>query len=133
MIAVSDFDVAIIGAGAGGLSVAAAAAMLGVKVALIENGKMGGDCLNYGCVPSKSLLAASKIARAFKVAPACGINAATPGVEMTSVMSKVQSVIAAIAPHDSVERFTKLGVTVFQAPAQSLVHTCLSLPAGVSM
>lgn len=126
MTVATEFDVAIIGAGAGGLSVAAAAAMLGVKVALVENGKMGGDCLNYGCVPSKSLLAASKIARAFRAAPDCGINAATPTVEMSSVMNKVQSVIAAIAPHDSVERFTKLGVSVFQAPGKFIDDKTIS-------
>jgi pyruvate/2-oxoglutarate dehydrogenase complex dihydrolipoamide dehydrogenase (E3) component len=111
-------DIAIIGAGSGGLSVAAAAAMLGVKVALVENDKMGGDCLNYGCVPSKSLLAAAKCANAGKIAQRFGMPIMLPDIKMSTIMQRVHKVIAAIAPHDSVERFTKLGVKVFAASAK---------------
>ena len=115
MSAVKNYDIAIIGAGAGGLSVAAAASMLGVKVALVEIGKMGGDCLNYGCVPSKSLLAAGKAANIHKIANRYGVAMAAPMVAMPLVMQQVQSVIDAIVPHDSIERFTKLGVDVYPA------------------
>ena len=114
----NQYDLAIIGAGAGGLSVAAAAAQLGVKVVLIEKGEMGGDCLNDGCVPSKALLAASKVAYTFKSSDKFGVKSQQPIVEMAKVMQHVQGVIDAIAPHDSVERFTKMGVTVIKATAR---------------
>lgn len=118
-------DLAIIGAGSGGLSVAAAAAMLGVKVALVESDKMGGDCLNYGCVPSKSLLAAAKAANAGKIAQRFGMPVMLPDIKMTTIMQRVHKVIAAIAPHDSVERFTKLGVKVFEASGKFIDHETL--------
>lgn len=118
MSKVQTFDLAIIGAGSGGLSVAAAAAMLDVKVALIESHKMGGDCLNYGCVPSKSLLASAKIANHVRQAGSFGVHAGEPGVDIAGVMQHVAKVIKAIEPHDSVERFEKLGVTVFKAEAK---------------
>ena len=104
------YDLAIIGAGSGGLSVAAAAAQFGQKVILFEKGKMGGDCLNYGCIPSKALIAASKQAHAFRTASKYGISAIEPKVDFKKVRAYVQSVIAAIEPNDSVERFEKLGV-----------------------
>lgn len=108
-------DICILGAGSGGLSVAAAAAQMGAHVVLIEADKMGGDCLNYGCVPSKSLLATAKIANQIRHANKFGIQAATAEINMTAIMEQVQSVINAIAPHDSVARFEKLGVKVIQA------------------
>lgn len=108
-------DVGIIGGGAGGLSVAAGAAQLGASVALIEAEKMGGDCLNYGCVPSKSLLAAAKTAHLMRQAQKFGIQAVEPVVDFSKVMAHVQNVIEAIAVHDSVARFEHLGVTVIQA------------------
>lgn len=118
-------DLAIIGAGSGGLSVAAAAAMLGVKVALVESDKMGGDCLNYGCVPSKSLLAAAKAANAGKIAQRFGMPVMLPDIKMSTIMQRVHKVIAAIAPHDSVERFTKLGVKVFETSGKFIDHETL--------
>lgn len=108
-------DICIIGAGSGGLSVAAAAAAFGRKVVLVEKHKMGGDCLNYGCVPSKALIAAAKRAEAMRTAGEFGIVAVEPGIDPRAVHAHVQNVIAAIAPNDSVERFTGLGVRVIQA------------------
>ena len=108
-------DICIIGAGSGGLTVAAAAASFGVSVVLIEKGKMGGDCLNYGCVPSKALLAAGKQAQAMRSSAKFGITPVEPQVNFKAVMAHVKSVIASIAPNDSVERFTALGVRVISA------------------
>ena len=107
-------DLCIIGAGSGGLSVAAGAAQLGRKVVLIERHKMGGDCLNYGCVPSKSLIAAANRAHAIRRAHEFGVDAGEPEVDFPRVISHVRSVIAAIEPNDSVERFEKLGVRVIK-------------------
>ena len=112
------YDLAIIGAGSGGLSVAAAAAQFGQKVILFEKGKMGGDCLNYGCVPSKALIAAAKQAHTFRTAGSYGISAAEPKVDFKKVHAYVRSVIAAIEPNDSVARFEKLGVKVVLSAAQ---------------
>ena len=100
-----DFDLAIIGAGAAGLSVAAAAAQLGVSVALIERQDMGGDCLNTGCVPSKALLAAAHASRTVRDAARFGVIAVAPVIDWDRVRSHVQGVIAAIAPMDSEQRF----------------------------
>ncbi len=108
-------DICVIGAGSGGLSVAAGASQMGAKVVLIERGKMGGDCLNYGCVPSKALIAAGKQAHAMSAGEKFGIAKATPQVDFAKVHEHVHGVIAGIAPHDSVERFEGLGVTVVQA------------------
>ena len=111
-------DICIIGAGSGGLSVAAGAAQLGRKVVLIERHKMGGDCLNYGCVPSKSLIAAAAHAHAIRRAAEFGVNAGEAKVDFPRVMKHVHDVIAAIEPNDSVERFEKLGVQVIKAAAK---------------
>ena len=108
-------DLCIIGAGSGGLSVAAAAAAFGEKVVLIEKHKMGGDCLNYGCVPSKALLAAARRAESMRTAAPFGIQAVEPHIDPRAVHDHVHAVIAAIAPNDSVERFTGLGVRVIQS------------------
>ena len=116
-------DLCVIGAGSGGLSVAAAAAQFGVPVVLIEKGRMGGDCLNYGCVPSKALLAAGKRAEAVRTAGAFGIDVIEAQVDHARVHDYVHGVIAAIAPNDSVERFTGLGVRVIQAQANFLDKT----------
>lgn len=105
-------DLCVIGAGSGGLSVAAAAAAFGQKVVLIEKHKMGGDCLNYGCVPSKALIAAGKRAHVMRSSAAFGIAPVEPTVDYRAVHDHVKSVIDAIAPNDSVERFTGLGVQV---------------------
>lgn len=111
-------DLCILGAGSGGLSVAAGAAQLGQKVVLIERHKMGGDCLNYGCVPSKSLIAAASHAHAIRRAGEFGVDAGEPKTDFARVMKHVHEVIAAIEPNDSVERFEKLGVRVIKASAR---------------
>jgi pyruvate/2-oxoglutarate dehydrogenase complex dihydrolipoamide dehydrogenase (E3) component len=111
-------DICVIGAGSGGLSVAAAAAAFGVSVVLIEKGKMGGECLNTGCVPSKSLIAAARRARAIAEAPAFGVSGQPTHVDFDRLHEHVRGVIAAIAPNDSKERFTGLGVHVIEGDAR---------------
>ncbi len=111
-------DICVIGAGSGGLSVAAGAAQLGQKVVLVEKHKMGGDCLNYGCVPSKALIAAARHAQAMRDGGPFGIAPVEPQVDFPRVMAHVRSVIAAIEPNDSVERFEGLGCKVILAPAR---------------
>ncbi len=113
-----DVDLCVIGAGSGGLSVAAGAAQLGMKTVLVERGRMGGDCLNYGCVPSKALLAAAKRVKAARAYREFGLDGAPPRVDFAAVMHHVEEVIAAIAPHDSVERFEGMGVRVVAASAR---------------
>ncbi len=110
-------ELCVIGAGSGGLSVAAGAAQLGVRVTLVEKGAMGGDCLNTGCVPSKALLAAAHAAQAQREAGAFGVAAVEPRVDWAAVHRHVHEVVAAIAPNDSVERFESLGVEVVQGRA----------------
>ncbi|MEE8270208.1 MAG: FAD-dependent oxidoreductase [Alphaproteobacteria bacterium] len=113
-----DTDICVIGAGSGGLSVAAGAAQMGADTVLIERGKMGGDCLNYGCVPSKALIAASRTAQAVRRGARFGVNGHEPAIDFAAVHDHVHGVIAAIAPIDSVERFEGLGVRVIQASAR---------------
>jgi pyruvate/2-oxoglutarate dehydrogenase complex dihydrolipoamide dehydrogenase (E3) component len=112
------FDIAIIGAGSAGLSVAAAAAQFGEKVVLFEKHDMGGDCLNTGCVPSKALLAAAKAAQAHRSSVPYGVAADAPKVDFAQVMAHVEKVIGTIAPLDSQERFEGLGVKVVRAAAR---------------
>lgn len=114
------FDIAVIGAGAGGLTVAAAAARLGQQVVLFERSTMGGDCLNTGCVPSKALLAAAGRAQAMRQARQLGITPVEPEIDFQAVQRHVHGVIDAIAPHDSAERFEALGVSVVAAEARFL-------------
>lgn len=113
-------DLCVIGAGSAGLSVAAGAAQMGARTVLIESDRMGGDCLNTGCVPSKSLLACSKVAQTIRSAARFGLVAQEPPVEFAAVHDYVHRVIGTIAPHDSVERFTGLGCTVIKARARFL-------------
>src|SRR5215472_5736706 len=111
-------DLCVIGAGSGGLSVAAAAAQFGVPVVLIEKGRMGGDCLNQGCVPSKALIAAARRAEAVRDAGAFGIKTKRPSIDFAAVQAHVKAAIAAVAPNDSAERFTGLGVRVIAGTAR---------------
>src|SRR6185436_5387266 len=111
-------DICVIGAGSGGLSVAAAAAAFGVPVVLIEKGKMGGDCLNYGCVPSKALLAAARHASEGKRVTPFGLTFPRTEIDFPKVNAHVRAVIAAIAPNDSKERFIGLGVHVIEGAAR---------------
>ncbi|GEQ97726.1 dihydrolipoamide dehydrogenase [Iodidimonas gelatinilytica] len=117
-----DTDILVIGAGSGGLSVAAGAVQMGARVVLVEKGKMGGDCLNYGCVPSKALLAAGKAAHHAAHASAMGTTVSGISVDFKQVHDHVHQVIAGIAPHDSVERFEGLGVTVIKGHARFKGH-----------
>lgn len=121
-------DICVIGGGSGGLLVAAGASQMGAEVVLFEAGKMGGDCLNYGCVPSKSMIAAAHAAQAIRSADKFGIGAAEPVVDFQKVHDHVHGVIGAIAPHDSVERFEGLGVRVIQAKGKFVGPT--SIQAG---
>ena len=129
MVNVLKPDICVIGAGSGGLSVAAAAAAFGVRVVLIEKGRMGGDCLNYGCVPSKALIAAGKHADALRHGAGFGIADVEPEIDFRKVAEHVQSVIAAIAPNNSAGRFTRARRACHQgrSPLQGQAHA--SLPA----
>lgn len=113
-------DICVIGAGAGGLSVAAGAAQMGADTILIERDLMGGDCLNYGCVPSKALLAAAQSLENVKQSSRFGISTTDLRIDHKKTHQHVQAVIAGIAPHDSVERFEGLGVHVIKEVAQFL-------------
>lgn len=111
-------DLCVIGAGSGGLSAAAGAAMLGLKVVLFEKHEMGGDCLNYGCVPSKALLSAAKAAHAPDEAARYGVQIAPARVDWEGVKAHVRKTIETIAPVDSQERFEGLGCTVIREAAR---------------
>jgi pyruvate/2-oxoglutarate dehydrogenase complex dihydrolipoamide dehydrogenase (E3) component len=125
------YDLAIIGAGSGGLSVAAAAAQFGQKVILFEKGRMGGDCLNYGCVPSKALIAAAKQAHVFRTSGPYGISAAEPKVDFKKVHAHIRKVIAAIEPNDSAARFEKLGVKVVLSAAKFRDNKTIETSEGI--
>ena len=122
-----DFDLAVIGAGASGLSVTAVAAQLGLRVVLIERDRMGGDCLNFGCVPSKALLAASHAAQAARVAARFGVRLPEPDIDWQAVRKHVDGVIAAIAPIDSETRFRALGATVLRGEARFVAPDTLQV------
>lgn len=107
-----EFDLVVIGGGAGGLVVAAGGASLGAKVALIEKHKMGGDCLHYGCVPSKTLIKSAKIAHHMRNADHYAVPSHQPTPNIAQVMERVAGVIKSIEPNDSPERFRSLGVDV---------------------
>ena len=110
-------DLVVIGAGSGGLSAAAGAAMLGLDVVLFEEGEMGGDCLNTGCVPSKALISAAKYAAAARESGAYGVTSGDPKVSWRGVRAHIRKAIETIAPVDSQERFEGLGVTVIREHA----------------
>ena len=109
-----DRNLLVIGAGAGGLVTSYIAAAVKAKVTLIEAGEMGGDCLNYGCVPSKAIIKSAKIVDQIKHGENYGLENVTPQFSFKKVMARVHQVIADIAPHDSVERYTDLGVEVIK-------------------
>jgi pyruvate/2-oxoglutarate dehydrogenase complex dihydrolipoamide dehydrogenase (E3) component len=108
-------DICVIGAGSGGLSVAAGAAQMGASVALVEKAEMGGDCLNTGCVPSKAILAAGHAAQGMREARQFGLQAVEPVTDWAGVHRHIHEVIGAIAPNDSQQRFEGLGVRVVRA------------------
>jgi pyruvate/2-oxoglutarate dehydrogenase complex dihydrolipoamide dehydrogenase (E3) component/uncharacterized membrane protein YdjX (TVP38/TMEM64 family) len=113
-----DRNLVVIGAGAGGLVSAYIAAAVKAKVTLIESHRMGGDCLNFGCVPSKALIRSAKMARQLKKAHELGVADAAGRVDFAAVMKRVHGVIADVEPHDSVERYSGLGVEVLQGHAR---------------
>lgn len=113
-------DLCVVGAGSGGLSVAAGAVQMGARVVLIERDRMGGDCLNTGCVPSKALIKAARLAESVRRAGRFGVNGHEPTIDLDALRRHVHGTIAEIAPHDSVERFEKLGCTVIRAEARFL-------------
>jgi len=112
-----DRNMIVIGAGAGGLVTSYIGAAVKAKVTLIEAGEMGGDCLNYGCVPSKALIKSAKIVSQFQDAQKYGLDETKVSFSFKNVMQRVHDIIAEIAPHDSVERYTNLGVEVLKGYA----------------
>ena len=124
-------DICIIGAGSGGLSIAAGAAQMGARVVLVEGGEMGGDCLNAGCVPSKALIAAAKHAHAMTTGAAFGIAPVSPVIDFGAVKDHVARVIETIAPMDSQARFEGFGVHVIRAYGHFISPT--ELHAGDSV
>jgi pyruvate/2-oxoglutarate dehydrogenase complex dihydrolipoamide dehydrogenase (E3) component/uncharacterized membrane protein YdjX (TVP38/TMEM64 family) len=115
-----DRNLVVIGAGAGGLVSAYIAAAVKAKVTLVESHKMGGDCLNFGCVPSKALIKSARVAHQMQHASRYGLQGSTPSFSFKAVMQRVREVIVAIEPHDSVERYTALGVECKQGYAKIL-------------
>ncbi|MEP7084299.1 MAG: FAD-dependent oxidoreductase [Betaproteobacteria bacterium] len=122
-----EFDIVVIGGGAGGLVVAAGGAALGAKIALVEKHKMGGDCLNYGCVPSKTLLKSAKVAHLMRTAADYNIPAHAPTPEIAHVMERVAGVIKGIEPTDSPERFRGLGVDVTFGDGKFISPDCFEV------
>jgi len=112
-----DRNLIVIGAGAAGLVSAYIAAATRAKVTLIESHKMGGDCLNYGCVPSKALIHSAAFLKQVKNSASLGMATATVDYKFSEVMARVQRVVSTVEPHDSVERYTKLGVEILQGKA----------------
>ena len=123
------WDLVVVGAGAAGLSVTAVAAQLGLRVALIERDRMGGDCLNFGCVPSKALLAAAHAAEAAQAAGRLGIRVPLPVIDWAAVRAHVHGVIAAIAPADSEARYRALGASVIRGEARFVAPDTLAAGA----
>lgn len=115
-----DYNLIVIGGGAGGLVSAYVAAHAQSRVALVEAGQMGGDCLNRGCVPSKALIQSARIAHQSRHAQGFGVQTGPVQIDFAAVMQRVRSTIAAIAPHDSPERYRAMGVDVMQAFAYIL-------------
>lgn len=124
------FDLAIIGAGTGGLVTAAGTSQFGARVALIEKDKLGGECLYTGCVPSKTLIRSAKVASLIRRASEFGIKVPSYEVDFAAVMSRVRKVIETVGRHDSPERFQKLGVTVIRGEASFLSSDTLRVGEG---
>jgi pyruvate/2-oxoglutarate dehydrogenase complex dihydrolipoamide dehydrogenase (E3) component/uncharacterized membrane protein YdjX (TVP38/TMEM64 family) len=125
-----DRNMIVIGAGAGGLVTALIGATVRAKVTLIEKGEMGGDCLNTGCVPSKALIRSARTAHEIRTAGAYGVAPAEPEIRFAEVMERIHRVIADIAPADSVERYTKLGVDVRKGHAKLVDPWTVEIDGG---
>ncbi|MDG1126639.1 MAG: FAD-dependent oxidoreductase, partial [Hellea sp.] len=128
---VYNVDICIIGAGSAGLSVASGAAQLGRSVVLFEANEMGGDCLNYGCIPSKALISAAKKAHIFKKTKAFGVDLKKPNIKFQEVQQHVHNSINTIAPADSQERFEGLGCTVIREYAEFKNQTTAISPSAI--
>lgn len=113
-----DRNLVVIGAGAAGLATSYLAAAARASVTLIESNKMGGDCLNYGCVPSKALIRSARLAHQIRHADRYGLHPVEPAFSFRAVMARIHEVIRTVEPHDSVERYTGLGVEVLQGHAR---------------
>ncbi|TVP52722.1 MAG: pyridine nucleotide-disulfide oxidoreductase [Halomonadaceae bacterium] len=127
-----DYNMVVIGAGSAGLVSAYIGATVNAKVALIERGSMGGDCLNTGCVPSKALIRSGKLAQQMRQADRYGLTAVNPKVPFADVMKRIHKVIETIEPHDSVERFTGLGVDCIQGSAKLITPWEVEVTEGDS-
>ena len=125
-----DYNIVSIGAGSAGLVTSYIGAILKAKVALIERHKMGGDCLNTGCVPSKALIKTAKVIQSFKKHKIYGLEDVSYKVNFKAVMEQVQAVIRKIEPHDSVERYSKLGVECYKNEARLLSPHEIELDDG---
>jgi pyruvate/2-oxoglutarate dehydrogenase complex dihydrolipoamide dehydrogenase (E3) component/uncharacterized membrane protein YdjX (TVP38/TMEM64 family) len=125
-----DANLIVIGAGSGGLVASLVAAQLKAKVVLIERAEMGGDCLNTGCVPSKSLIRAARSVAEIRKSSVFGIGTVAPSVDFAAVMRRLNQSIAAIAPNDSVERFRGLGVDVRQGEARLVDPWTVTIDGG---
>src|SRR3954471_15339803 len=112
------YNVVVLGAGPAGLVTAASTAGLGGRVALIERNKMGGDCLNFGCIPSKALISSARLLDRMRHADDWGLKAVTPEFEFAQVFERMRRRRGSIAPNDSQERFESLGVDVFRGEAK---------------
>ncbi|MHC4453132.1 MAG: FAD-dependent oxidoreductase, partial [Planctomycetota bacterium] len=108
-----DFDLTVIGGGAGGLNVASGAVQLGARVALVEKDKLGGDCLYYGCVPTKALIQSAKIASLIKRSKEYGLNDTNISFDFKNVMAHMREVISKIGVNDDPKRFEDMGVKLF--------------------
>lgn len=115
-----DYNVLVIGGGSAGLVTSYIASAVKAKVGLIEKNKMGGECLNTGCVPSKALIKSSKVMKTFLSANKFGLNSDSMDFDFSKVMNRVQDIISKIGPHDSIERYTSLGVDCIQGEAEIL-------------
>ena len=118
----------VIGAGSAGLVTSLIGAVTKAKVALVEKHKMGGDCLNTGCVPSKSLISSARVAKTLKQHAEYGLQGVQYKVDFAQVMERIQAIIRKIEPHDSVERYASLGVDCFQGEAKILSPREVQLP-----
>jgi pyruvate/2-oxoglutarate dehydrogenase complex dihydrolipoamide dehydrogenase (E3) component len=114
--ALKAFNLVVIGAGTAGLVAAAGAAGLGARVALVERNQMGGDCLNFGCVPSKALISSARLAQRIREASLWGLENLDPGFSFEKVFQRMRALRAGLAPNDSQERFESVGVKVFRGP-----------------